>query len=166
MTNTMLNLTLALAVTVPAFGQAGNSNTIESRLKELRVHKAQTLSAYSLMAAQSRSRVSWESYLESLDNIKLSMNRSAAIIRGLDTERNSMSAAQQARFDELKSQAANLAGVTNMLISRLKENGFVTANPTFFKAVDEAYRHAVGSQQAVRDLIAMGSQGNAVSSGN
>ncbi len=166
MTNTILTFTLALAVAIPAFGQAGNSNSIEAQLNELRIQKTQTLSAFSLMAAHARSRVSWESHLENLDNIKVSVNRSAAIIRNLESKRDSMSAAQQARFDELQSQTANLASVTNTLIKRLKESGYVTMNPHFHNAVNEAYKNALGSRQAVRDLIAMGSQGSAMPAGN
>jgi hypothetical protein len=161
---TLLSLTLATATF--AFGQTGNTNSIESQLEQLRLEKARIVYAFDQMSSFHPAQITWESHLERLAVVKESVNRSGSIIRSLDAQRAQMSAAQQVRLDEVKSQTALVAGSTNNLLLQIQNNRLATRTPAYGDSVKQAYLQASGASQAVRALIASTTTTTSTPSGN
>lgn len=162
MTRTSIRVfTAAATLAFCASTAAANSHsTFDAReaaqqLMELRSNKRALTTKLADLSALARNQhlVSWQSKAILLDEVKALVNSSAMNVRSLEMQLEAMPAAKRAAVEGIASELAVIAPEVNRLLSDLRENQLVSAQPGYGARIIALSNRALEARKTTDRLV-------------
>jgi hypothetical protein len=149
-------LALTLAAASVAVAQPVNGN-LENTFRALKQEKTKVYLSLARLSSYHPMLMSYESHATEWTTIRDGLNRSGAMLRVLEQQRNAMNPAQAARFDGMRAQFAEVAAETQKMITQLREDQKYIARPAYLTAVKQLTAKASGARTQAIEILALSS---------